>query len=123
MKSQYYWYMKKVCRLLVVFVLLTSCISTSKPAFVSYSPGIYEGVGEGFQGPIYLRVTVNSQAITMIEVVDHQETPGLGAVAIEELVDAVLETNSTDVDSVSGASASSRGFVLALEDALSKAQR
>ena len=106
----------------VFFILLPSCVSSSKSALVLYKAGTYEGIGDGFQGPIRLRVTVSSQAITNIEVIEHRETPGLGSAAIEELTDAVLDVNSTDVDSVSGASASSNGFLSALEDALLKAK-
>ena len=106
----------------ISLILSMSCASSSKSVLTLYNPGVYEGFGDGFQGPIYLRVTVNSQTITDIEVLENHETPGLGSVAIEELTNAVLDTNSTDVDSISGASASSSGFFSAMEDALLKAK-
>ena len=40
---------------------------------------------------------------------------------MEELLEAVLETGSTDLDAVSGATFSSAGFLEAVEDALGKA--
>ena len=112
--------------LCVAFLILSaSCASApyaSKSVLVLYNAGTYEGTGEGYTGPILLRVTVSSQAITDIEVLGHTETPGLGSVAIEELSDTVIDANSTDVDGISGASASSNGFLSAVEDALLKAK-
>ena len=116
--------MKNLCRLLtVVFtILLISCASASGTVLESYNPGTYEGIGDGYLGKICVRVTVSSRFITDIEIIDHQETQGLGSVAIEELVNTVLDANSTDVDGISGASVSSSAFLSAVEDALSKAK-
>ena len=40
---------------------------------------------------------------------------------MEELLELVLETGSTDLDAVSGATFSSRGFLEAVDDALGHA--
>jgi uncharacterized protein with FMN-binding domain len=56
-------------------------------------------------------------------IVSHREEPYPGTAAMEELLELVLETGSTDLDAVSGATLSSRGFLEAVEDALSRSYK
>ena len=86
-----------------------------------YTPGVYEGEGMGRQGPIQVRVSIDSNGITDIEILNDSEDPFTGRPAMEELSEAVLNENSTDVDAVSGATESSRCFLAAVEDALATA--
>jgi uncharacterized protein with FMN-binding domain len=119
--------MKRVFSVLVpvpvLFVALVmfffACTESGVPAI--YAPGAYQGAGEGQYGPIRVEVTVSAQEIIQIEVLEHGETSGLGTVAFEELGQEVIESNSVDLSTLSGASGSSRGFLSAVEDALSQA--
>jgi fumarate reductase flavoprotein subunit len=95
-----------------------SCAGSAKPTFAA---GTYEGAGEGHGGEIRVSVTVGPNRIEKITVLENEETPMLGDAAIEELTKAILESNSTKVDAVSGASESSAGFIAAVEDAVAKA--
>ena len=52
--------------------------------------------------------------------VSHNETPGISDPAIEQLPAAIVEANSTDVDSVSGASVTSKAIKEAVQEALSQ---
>ena len=90
--------------------------------FFGYTPGIYEGSAGGFRGPIHVQVEVSPAGIEDIAITGHEEWIYPGAAAMEELLDLVLETGSTDLDAVSGATFSSRGFLEAVEDALTQAQ-
>lgn len=83
---------------------------------------VYEGVGEGYRGPIHVSLRIGSGGIVGIEIIDHAEDELVGGMAMEELLDVVLTANSTDVDGVSGATESSAGFLAAIDDALRKAQ-
>jgi uncharacterized protein with FMN-binding domain len=86
--------------------------------------GIYEGAGEGYRGPIRLRVQIGPGGdIRGIEVLAHGEDPLVGGYALEELLEAVLSAGSADVDAVSGATESSAGFLGAVEAAAAQAGR
>jgi len=65
-------------------------------------------------------VRLNGGKIMEILVVDSSEDRFTGAAAIEELIDLVIENNSADVDAVSGATESSRGFLEAVQNAILK---
>ncbi|MDR1955930.1 MAG: FMN-binding protein [Treponema sp.] len=91
--------------------------------------GVYEGRGDGYRGTIHVSVQVqsgesrNSLRILDIAILDHQDDPLVGGAAMEALGEAVLESNTTDLDAVSGATESSRGFLAAIDDALRQALR
>jgi uncharacterized protein with FMN-binding domain len=87
-----------------------------------YVPGVYEGIGEGRRGPVHILVRLDTEGIVEIEIIDHGEDTFLGLPAMEELLEAVLAENSTDLDAVSGATESSQGFLAAVEDALAQAE-
>ena len=88
---------------------------------LTYPPGVYEGEGQGYRGPITVRLQMSPAGIEDIAIVSHSEPAYPGTAAMEELLDLVLETGSTDLDAVSGATFSGRGFLEAVEDALGKA--
>jgi fumarate reductase flavoprotein subunit len=102
-------------------LLCFSCASGGTELRALYVPGVYEGMGEGYFGPVIVEVEVGSDAIIQVDVLQYSDTPGIGTQAFEELAGAVVDANSSDVDIVSGASYSSRGFLDAVEDALQKA--
>jgi len=77
----------------------------------------YEGTAQGYRGPIRVQVRLNEGSITEI-VVDSEEDNFVGGAAIEELIDMVIMYNTTDIDAVSGATESSRGFLKAVENAI-----
>lgn len=80
----------------------------------------FEGVGQGKNGDIVLKVTVKDNVIQSIENVKNEETVGY-ADSISALAAAVVAANSVDVDAVAGATYTSNGFFAALRDALAKA--
>jgi fumarate reductase flavoprotein subunit len=83
--------------------------------------GAWEGSGQGWGGEIRLRLHLKSALIQEIEMVFHSEDPFIGGEAMEELLELVLDYQSTGLDAVSGATESSAGFLAAVEDALSRA--
>jgi hypothetical protein len=79
---------------------------------------VREGTGRGYRGPISVQVRMSGGSITEIIIIDSAEDAFVGAAAIEELIDTVIEYNTTDVDVVTGATESSRGFLEAVENAI-----
>jgi len=110
-----------LCGVLFALILFPGCNSRGFIQKMEYKPGIYEGSGKGLRGTIYVKVQVSEAGIEDIEILSHNESANPGAAAMEELMELVLEYGSTDLDAVSGASFSSRGFLEAVEDALLKA--
>ncbi len=81
----------------------------------------YLGVGSGgMGGDITVKITMDGAKISHIEVVKQSETEGIGSRAFEEMLPKMLETQSADVDGVSGATMTSKAFIAAVKDALSK---
>ncbi|SNS11705.1 Uncharacterized protein, contains FMN-binding domain [Anaerovirgula multivorans] len=87
-----------------------------------YTDGIYEGIGTGFKGDIKLSVKVENGNVTEIEIIEMNETASIGDVAIEQVIEKIIEAQSTDVDVVSGATMSSQGTINAIEKALEQAK-
>lgn len=86
-----------------------------------YRDGVYEGSATGFGGTITVSVTIQSGTISSIEVLSASgETPSYFEKA-KAVLSNIISTNSTNVDTVSGATYSSKGLINATRDALSKA--
>jgi uncharacterized protein with FMN-binding domain len=81
-------------------------------------PETFTGVGEGFVENIKVEVTKQGDEITAVEVLEHNETDGIGTPAIEQIPAAIVEANSTDVDLVAGATYTSEGLIYAVNNAL-----
>ncbi len=68
------------------------------------------GQGEGYGGPITAEVTLDGDKIVDLKLTGDQETPGIGADALEPLKKAILEKGGLDgVDAVAGATWTSNG--------------
>jgi hypothetical protein len=79
---------------------------------------LLEGSAMGYRGVINVNVRMNGESITEIVIVDSVEDRFVGGSAIEELIDMVVEYNSTDIDVISGATVSSMGFLEAVYNAI-----
>lgn len=87
-----------------------------------YKDGTYEGEGSGFRGgTTTVSVTVKSGKITSIETISTEDTPDFYERSSGTVIDKIISSQSTSVDTVSGATFSSRGIMEAVESALSKA--
>ena len=104
-----------------VLLLVPGCHSSYFIRDAGFTPGVYEGIGQGRQGTIRVRLQISPAGIEDIVIVSHRENAYPGAAAMEVLLEEILETGSTDLDAVSGATISSTGFLEAVEDALRKA--
>lgn len=79
-----------------------------------FTPGTYEGEGSGNNGPIKVSVTFTADAIEKVEIVEHGETAGLSDPALERIPQAIVDSQSLAVDTVSGATNSSKGILEAV---------
>ena len=69
---------------------------------------------------IFVRVTKEGDDITNVEIVEHKETAGLAEPALEDVPAAIVAADSTDVDTVSGATNTSNAFIEAVGKAIAK---
>jgi len=79
---------------------------------------VYEGSALGYRGFINVQVSLSGGSISEITVVDSAEDSFVGGIAMEELIETIIELNSTDVDAVSGATITSNGFLEAVRNAI-----
>ena len=83
--------------------------------------GEYTGTGKGFGGTISVKVTISESSISSIDVISHSETISIGGTAFAPLTQAILREQSTAVDTISGATYTSNGFLEAVINALVQA--
>jgi uncharacterized protein with FMN-binding domain len=87
-----------------------------------YADGVYEGTGTGKEAGIKLDVTIKDDMITDIVVIKYYDTPDYFDEAAAQIIPAIIDTQSTDLDMVSGCTYSSKGIIQAVNDALSQAE-
>ncbi|MBG9989201.1 FMN-binding protein [Aerococcaceae bacterium DSM 111176] len=71
---------------------------------------------EGRNGPVVVEVTFDDDnTITAVEIVEHEESDGYSDRPLEEIPEAIVEENSTDVEVISGASVTSEAIINAVK--------
>ncbi len=81
-----------------------------------------EGTGTGRNGDIKVAVTFDEDnAIKDIEVLEHEETEGVGTPAFDQLIPQMIENNSIAVDTMTSATLTSEGIIEAVTDAITSA--
>lgn len=86
----------------------------------AYKDGTYYGSGTGFGGPLKVMVEISGGKIASIQIVENSDGSDYISKAAS-LIDSIIATQSTNVDTVSGATYSSVGIIQAVRDALSQA--
>lgn len=87
-----------------------------------YQDGTFEGTGTGYGGPVTVAITMECDVITKVEVTKHDAEDPAYFVLAEALTDQIVAGQSLDVDTVSGATFSSKGILEAAENALTAAE-
>jgi len=80
-----------------------------------------QGVGQGIDGDVVVQVEADANTIYAVEVLQQNETPGIGSVAVEQLPGAIVAANSIAVDGIAGATVTSNAIKDAIKQALSDA--
>ncbi|MBQ7593991.1 MAG: flavocytochrome c [Synergistaceae bacterium] len=107
--------MKKL--LCILMVLAFACSA------YAYTPGTYtsEAKGNNANVPVKVQVTFDENSITKIDVIAHEETPGLGDKAFEKVIPAIISAQSTEVDGMTGATMSSNAVKEAVNACIAQA--
>ena len=104
--------------LLVVNLIAKNQTQTVGDANISKDAVTLTGTAEGRNGPIEVEIIADAERIYQIRVLNHEETEGIGTVAVEKLPAAIYENQSLQVDSISGATITSDAIKAAVINAL-----
>ena len=99
---------------------MTAAMAGTAAADAIYTPGTYTGQATGM-GNLEVSVTVGEDAIEEVVINGAEETPEIGGAALEELTAQVMESQSAEIEGVSGASITSEAVRVAVEKALAQA--
>lgn len=88
----------------------------------TFKDGVYTGEAEGFRPGIKVSVEIKNNSIISIEVLEHNEVNSkYYQKAFDTIPQEILDNQTTDVDTTSGATFTSTGIINAVNDALKQA--
>lgn len=87
----------------------------------TYKDGTYTGTGKGYKGTVTAKITISGGKIKTIDVSGSDDAAYFGK-AKNGIVNKIISGQTTNVDTVSGATYSSNGIISAVRNALKKAQ-
>lgn len=109
-------------RLLLYLMTCVLVLSGCNQKVVQYSPGVYSNKAEGYYSILKVEVEVNQYQILDIKIISHEEPQILADIVFEKLPPKIIKANSTDVDTISGATYTSKALLEAVEKALQVAK-
>ncbi len=86
-----------------------------------YQDGVYKGTADGFGGTISVSVTVEHGEIADISILSADGEDGTYLEMASGIIDEIIDAQSAEVDTVSGATFSSTGIKNAVKEALEAA--
>ena len=104
---------------LLCLVLLAGLLPAG--AAGAYTPGTYSKTIPGHNAPMTIKVTFSEDKITDINTEENLETIGVGALALKELSEEILASQSLGVDAIAGATVTSLTFLAAVKDCVKQA--
>lgn len=118
-----------LCIMLVLLLILgmSGCANNEKPSDTpaneetSYKAGIYTATVKGHNGDLKVEVELNDTSIVSVKALEHVETAGIGDAAIERISAEITEDQTLAVDTVAGATVTSKAVLAAVEDCIKQA--
>ena len=89
----------------------------------TYKDGTYTGSAQGFGGDIKVKVTVSGQKISAIDITEASGEDEAYLSMAKDIINTMLDKQTADVDTVSGATYSSTGIKNAVTQALEGAAK
>ena len=87
----------------------------------AYKDGTYTGEAQGFGGPIDVAVIIENGKSSEINITSAEKEDGAYLSMAEDIIPTILEAQSAEVDTISGATFSSTGIKEAVAQALEEA--
>ncbi len=85
------------------------------------TPGEYTVEVDAHAPGMVVKVTLSEDAIEAVEIVSHEETPGVSDAALETVPGRIVEANSLSIDLVTGATITGEGILAAVAKAIEEA--
>ena len=101
----------------LALTLVLGCAGKSK-----FKAGVYTGAAQGFGGEVSASVELSRDAIVKVSVTGAKETQGIGSIPLAELPSKIVQAQSTQIDTISGATVTSRAVLDAVNAALRTAK-
>lgn len=105
-------------------MLLSLCLA-ALPALgettPQYQSGTYTATSSGYGGEVSVTLTFDVKNITDVSITGIKETEGIGSVAITKLSDTILSEQRVDVDTVAGATFTSKAVLSAAKACMEQA--
>ena len=105
--------------ILAAALILIGCGSNAKK--MSYTAGTYTATAQGMNGEVTVSVTFDNSSIKKITIDKHQETVGISDAAIKQIPEQIIKMQSLAVDTISGASVTSKAILSAVSSAVEQA--
>ena len=106
---------KRLPALMICLTLLTVVAAgCAAPAEAQYAAGTYTAEAQGHNGLVKVSVTLSGDAILSVTVDEHDETVGIGEIAVSRIPDAIVSGQTLAVDAVAGATITSAAILQAV---------
>ena len=105
--------MKKALSIFLAVMMLMTLVV---PAYADAQTAT--GKGQGIDGDVVVEVKADETTIYEVNVLEQNETPGIGSVAVEKLPGAMVAGNTVEVDAITGATVTSTAIKTAVTEAL-----
>ena len=89
----------------------------------NYKDGTYTGEADGFGGTIQVEVKIEKSKIAEINVISAEKEDGAYLSMAKDMIPKIIDAQSADVDTISGATFSSTGIRNAAQEAIEKAEK
>lgn len=96
--------------------------TTTVTGTLPYNEGVYYGTAEGYNGDITVAIVIQENTLKAVLVIGEEDDDTFFNRAME-VVTQMMKKQSTEVDTVSGATYSSKGLIQAVKNALEEARR
>jgi fumarate reductase flavoprotein subunit len=109
--------------IILVGILVVGCAGAPVAKAPKYRNGSYVAVAMGHSGPVKVSTTIAGGRIVEVKVLELSESKNIAEVALERIPKAIIEKQSADVDTVSGATMISEAIIDAVKQALAEASK
>lgn len=96
--------------------------TTAVTGTLPYNEGVYYGTAEGYNGDITVAIVIREKTLKAVLVIGEEDDDAFFGRAMD-VVTQMMKKQSTEVDTVSGATYSSKGLIQAVKNALEEAKR
>ena len=94
----------------LLVTVLTLAAFSAEAGDALFAPGTCTGSARTGRGPVKVEISFSTEAITAVKIARHSETPGIAAKALKQMPERILAAQTDKVDTVSGATLTSRAI-------------